>query len=82
MRVLEKLFGRSVGRTAERQREVHEAQDDYERELMEHDVDAAKADTFVAAGDGELVPGLPTATPRELYGEFEHDGERPRDQAP
>lgn len=61
---------------------VVEARDAFERELLTHDFDAVKSNGFVSAGDGAAAPTLPEVTPDEIYHEFEHDEERPRDQAP
>jgi len=53
-----------------------------ERELVEGDYGDWKLDVYSASGDGGAVPGLPEATAKELYGEFEHDQEKPSDRAP
>ena len=82
MRLLDALRSRWASGAVEQEREVAEARDDYERELLEHDIGGVKQDVFVGAGDGEIVPGLPTATPREVYNAFEHDEEPPEETAP
>jgi hypothetical protein len=58
-----------------------DARDPYERQILDHNLDAVKADSFAAAGDG-VMPVLPEATADELYHEFEHEQERPPDPSP
>jgi hypothetical protein len=82
MRILDSLRAKWAREAVEHEREVGEAHDEYERELLEHDIGGVRQDVFAGGGDGEIVPGLPTATPREVYGEFEHDEEPPEDRAP
>lgn len=68
--------------TAQREIEVRRDPDVLERELIEQDVDAYKADVFAEGGDGSIGPTLQPALPSELYEELEHDEEAPRDRAP
>ena len=72
------LFARLVRRNRPHP-EVHE---ESERELLEGRIDDWREDVFVAGGDGGASPSLPETTPAGLYEEFEHDSERPRDEAP
>ena len=68
--------------TAQREIESRRDPDVLERELIEQDVDAYKADVFAEGGDGSIGPTLQPALPSELYEELEHDEEAPRDRAP
>ncbi len=51
-------------------------------ELLEGRYGDWRVDVYSAAGDGSVAPSLSEATPREIYGEFEHGEEAPRDRAP
>ena len=68
--------------TVSRDIESHRDPDRLERELIEQDIDAYKEDVFAEAGNGSVAPTLQPALPSELYEDFEHDEERPRDPAP
>ena len=68
--------------TARREVEALRDRDPLERELIEQDVDGYKEDVFAEGGNGSVGPTLQPALPSELYEEFEHDEEAPRDLAP
>jgi hypothetical protein len=68
--------------TISREVEAERDPDPLERELVEQDIGAYKADVFTEAGNGSVSPTLQPALPSELYEELEHDEERPRDVAP
>jgi hypothetical protein len=61
--------------------ESHRTTDPLEREVIDQDIDAYKADVFAEAGDGVMFHTLAPAEPGELYEELEHDEERPRELA-
>lgn len=82
MRVLDCLKEwRSRGALAQ-EREAEGARDELDEEILRHDLSGVKEDTFVAGGDGHVVPGLPMTTSHEVYEEFEHDERAPADPAP
>jgi hypothetical protein len=82
MRLLERWKTRRARSAAAQEQEVAGAHDPLEREILRHEMSGVKDDTYVAGGDGLVAPNLPEATPREVYGEFEHDEEPPVDRAP
>jgi hypothetical protein len=82
MRLLDRWRAWRARGAVVQEQEVAAAHDELEREILQHDVSGVKDDAFVGGGDGLVTPGLPEATPREVYREFEHDEERPVDRAP
>ena len=82
MSLRERLRSRRRAAAARRSEESASARDEFERELVEHDVTGVREDTFAASGNGSVGPGLPTSTPREVYSEFERDEAAPLDPAP
>jgi hypothetical protein len=78
---LSRMRARFRNEAIRRDIESRRTTDPLERELVEQDIDAYKADVFTEAGDGSVSPTLAPADPSELYEELEHDEERPRDPA-
>jgi hypothetical protein len=73
-----RLAGRRVARFGDASRTA----DPVERELIESRLGDWKDDLYAASGNGVAVPGLPEATPKELYTEFEHDQSPPHAPTP
>jgi hypothetical protein len=81
-RSIKRLRTRLADRRVARFVEASRADDPAERELVEGRLGDWKDDLYAASGDGVAGPGLPEATPKELYEEFERDQSRPPDPAP
>lgn len=60
---------------------MEDAVDELDEEILRHDLSGVKEDTFVASGDGSVLPGLPLTTSHEVYEELEHDERAPVDPA-
>ena len=81
-RSVQRLRKRLADRRAARFVDASRTDDPVERELVEGRLGDWKDDLYAASGNGMAGPGLPEATPKELYEEFEHDQSRPEDPAP
>jgi hypothetical protein len=79
---IRRLRKRFSDRRAARFVDASRADDLVERGLIEGRLGDWKDDLYAASGNGVAGPGLPEATPKELYEEFEHDQSRPQDPAP